>query len=201
MISIDGPHDLKSQAEKLGTEAGIAAAQWVFGDRTTPETYRRYAEGIADGDPAIMDSLSEPSLSGEWGDDYSERDLARDLGFSWNDDISPEADAWNAAASAGFWHEVERIARENNPDEPVDRRRDGIRYLMSNGDLRVPCSRYGSWTSDCAPVAWRIAYLVARETGGMPITHNDLDHAMGLVVNEHEDVAYLVRTYGHGMYR
>lgn len=188
-------------AEKIGTEAGIAAAQWVFSDRTTPRTYARYAEGIADGDPEVMDSLNEPSLSGEYSGDYDESDLRSDLGFSPDESIDAEADAFNQAASSAFWCEVERIARLHNPDEPVARRRDGIAYLTDGGDFRVPCSRYGRWSSDCAQVAWRVAYLVARETGGMPVTHNDLDHAMGLVVNDHDDVSYLVRTYGNRHYR
>lgn len=87
------------------------------------------------------------------------------------------------------------------------KRSEGIRYLTTDpdtgedtGHLRVPCSPYGSDGEDCAPVAWRVAYLVARETGS-EITTDDLDHAMGLVVNGHQDVAYLVRTYGHGHYR
>jgi len=202
MISIDGPHDLTSQAEKLGTEAGIAAAQWVFSDRTTPRTYARYAEGIADGDPEILDSLNEPSLSGEYSGDYTSSDLIFDLGIE-SEEIEYQdqlCEVWNQAASSAFWCEVERIARQNNPDEPVDRRRDGIRYLMDGGDCRVPCSRYGRYTSDCAEVAWRVAYLVAREQGE-PIHHRDLDHAMGLVVNDHDDVADIVRSIGHGMYR
>jgi hypothetical protein len=66
--------------------------------------------------------------------------------------------------------------------------------------LSVPCSRYGSDTADCAPVAWRLAYIVARETG-TPIDLDGLDHAMSLVVNDHEDVAYMVNQYGHGHYR
>jgi hypothetical protein len=191
-----------TRAEKLGYEAGIAAAGWVFSDRTTPLTYARYAEGIADGDPAILDSLREPSLSGEYSDDYKSSDLIYDLDVQ---DESTEyqdelCEAWNRAASESFWHEVERIARQNNPDEIITRRRDGIAYLVAGGDLRVPCSRYGSWTSDVAPVAWRVAFLVARECGEA-ITHERLDHAMGLVVNDSDDVAYMVRTYGHGMYR
>lgn len=80
-------------------------------------------------------------------------------------------------------------------------RRAAIEYLMKDGNLRVPCSRYGSDTEDCAPVAWRVAYLVNRETGeGLPITEEQLDHAMGLVVNDHDDVAYMVNTYGNGDY-
>ena len=84
--------------------------------------------------------------------------------------------------------------------QPIARKRDGIAYLMADGDLRVPCSRYGRWTSDCAPVAWRVAYLVARESGEA-ITREGLDHAMGMVVNDHDDVSYIVREYGNRHYR
>jgi hypothetical protein len=67
------------------------------------------------------------------------------------------------------------------------------------GHLRC-FSRYGSTSEDCAPVAWRLAYLLARETGE-EITRESLSHAMGLVVNEHDDVAEIIRQYGHRMYR
>jgi hypothetical protein len=83
------------------------------------------------------------------------------------------------------------------------KRAEGIAYLTNNGEdnaLRVPCSRYGKWTDDCAAVAWRFAYLVAREQGEA-ITIEGLDHAMGLVVNDHDDVKYIVNAYGHGHYR
>jgi hypothetical protein len=72
---------------------------------------------------------------------------------------------------------------------------DGIAFLTQDGNLAVPCSRYGRDSEDCAPVAWRVAYLVARETGEA-ITEESLDYAMSLVVNDHDDVAYMVRTYG-----
>lgn len=61
--------------------------------------------------------------------------------------------------------------------------------------LRVPCSRYGSIAADCAPVAVAVARIMARETGE-PMTLADLDHAMSLVVNDHDDVASLIRSYG-----
>jgi hypothetical protein len=86
------------------------------------------------------------------------------------------------------------------------KRREGIAYLTTDpdtgedtGGLYVPCSRYGRNSADCAPVAWRVAHLVARETGE-EITTESLDYAMGLVVNDHDDVAYLIRNYGHGHY-
>lgn len=95
------------------------------------------------------------------------------------------------------------VALEPTTRVDVERRRDGIAYLTNNGNddgLYVPCSRYGRNTRECAPVAWRLAYITSRETGE-GITTDDLDHAMGLVVNDHDDVAYMVREYGHGMYR
>ena len=61
-------------------------------------------------------------------------------------------------------------------------------------------SEYGRTSRDCAPVAWRLAYLMARETGE-DVTEDTLAHAMSLVVNEHPDVAYIVRNYGRGHYR
>jgi hypothetical protein len=86
------------------------------------------------------------------------------------------------------------------------RRRDGIAYLTTDpdtgedtGHLSVPASRYGRNSADCAPVAWRVAYLLARETGE-GITTESLDYAMSLVVNDHDDVAWLVNSYGHGHY-
>lgn len=61
-------------------------------------------------------------------------------------------------------------------------------------------STYGYYTDDCALVAWRLAYIIARATGD-EITLDALDHAMSMVVNSHDDVAYMIRTYGHRMYR
>lgn len=81
-------------------------------------------------------------------------------------------------------------------------RAEGIAYLTNNGEDDgdyVPCSRYGRNTADCAPVAWRLAYLIARETGEQ-VDVERLDHAMSLVVNDHEDVAYIIRNYGHRHY-
>lgn len=91
-------------------------------------------------------------------------------------------------------------------DMTFTRRRDGIAWLTTDAEtgedtgwLRVPCSRYGSTGEECAPVAWRLAYLVARETGE-EITADTLDWAMGLVVNDHDDVAYMINQYGRGDY-
>jgi hypothetical protein len=59
--------------------------------------------------------------------------------------------------------------------------------------------RYGSTSGDCAPVAWRLAYLMARESGE-DITKESLEHAMGMVVNESDSVAYIIREYGYRKY-
>lgn len=80
------------------------------------------------------------------------------------------------------------------------KRSQGIAYLEQEGNFRVPCSLYGRDTVECAPVAWRLAYIMHRETGE-EITEETLEHAMGLVVNDHDDVAYMIRSFGHGMYR
>lgn len=94
------------------------------------------------------------------------------------------------------WEVRDRVESE----ERAPKRREGIAYLtLDDPGAYVPCSRYGRNSADCAPVAWRLAYLVAREQGE-PITFDNLDHAMSLVVNDHDDVAYIIRKYGRGHY-
>jgi hypothetical protein len=72
---------------------------------------------------------------------------------------------------------------------------ESIDYLNREGDLRVPCSRYGTSTSDCAPVAYALADIVAEATGE-EITTSDLDYAMGLVVNDSDEVRTLIADHG-----
>lgn len=85
------------------------------------------------------------------------------------------------------------------------KRSEGIAHLLRDPRTGEDCSRdrvygrYGPTTADAAPVAWRLAYLIARNVGE-EITSQDLDYAMSLVVNEHDDVAYIVRTYGRSNY-
>lgn len=84
--------------------------------------------------------------------------------------------------------------------DDVPDRRTGLAFLQRYGSqLSVPCSRYGHSSAECSLVAWRVSYLMARESGE-PITFAGLDHAMGLVVNDHDDVDYLVRQYGRSDY-
>jgi hypothetical protein len=84
-------------------------------------------------------------------------------------------------------------------EERQPTRAEGLAYLTADQPHARCFSRFGSTSSECAPVAWRLAYLVAREQGE-PITFDGLEHAMGLVVNEHEDVSYMIRAYGRGWY-
>jgi hypothetical protein len=70
-------------------------------------------------------------------------------------------------------------------------------YLTKDGNDSVPCSRYGRDTRECALVAWIAASIVARECGE-DVTTRDLDYAMSLVVNDADDIAYLLTEYGEG---
>ena len=82
---------------------------------------------------------------------------------------------------------------------PITKRAEGIAYLLMNGNLAVPCSRYGRDTASCALVAWRLHHLLCRETGAQ-YSIPQLDHNMGLVVNDHDDVAYIIKNYGRSHY-
>jgi hypothetical protein len=196
--------NLTERAAGIGREHGRSAANWVFDGNTSRETYCRVLKGIEDIDPEVMDAYRVPDLSGEWEGNYTDPDLARDLeldtdDLAYDEILADAASTYLDAASEAFWAEVERIARQHVPPDTFGRRRDAIAYLMADGNLRVPCSRYGRDTAECAPVAWRVAYLVAREQGE-PVTREGLDHAMGLVVNDHDDVSYIVNAYGQGWY-
>jgi hypothetical protein len=69
---------------------------------------------------------------------------------------------------------------------------EAVEYLMAEGNFGVPCSRYGRDTLECAPIAWQVAGAWADESGHDDVTGDDLEYFMGLVVNDHDDVAYLL---------
>ena len=101
---------LASDAEDLGRDAGKAAASWMFDGNTTERAYRRVLHGIEEGDPQVLDAWQPPAPSD--GEDYTEADLAADLGLA--DRAPAMADAVAAyldAASESLWHEAERLAR------------------------------------------------------------------------------------------
>jgi hypothetical protein len=73
---------------------------------------------------------------------------------------------------------------------------EAIEYLTKDGPgLRVPCSRYGRTSAECAPVAYHAAMIVARECGD-EVIEQDLDYAMYCVVNNLDDIQNLFDEYG-----
>lgn len=72
---------------------------------------------------------------------------------------------------------------------------EAVTYLLADGDLGVPCSRYGRTTSDCIPVAYALAEIVG-DSNGAPVDVDLLDSCMSLVVNDHDDVESIIREHG-----
>jgi len=70
-----------------------------------------------------------------------------------------------------------------------------IDYLNREGNFRVPCSRYGRDTAECARVAYA-SDVIASSMNGEGMSETSLDYMMGLVVNDSDDVEYLIREYG-----
>lgn len=67
-------------ARELGAQHGRKAASWLDIDESNAA---RILAGITDGDPAIMDILPSPDLSGQWADSLTGPELV--------------SDAWDAA--------------------------------------------------------------------------------------------------------
>lgn len=65
---------------------------------------------------------------------------------------------------------------------PVPNRRTALAYLLADGDLIVPCSRYGTTTAECAAVAWQVFRSMA--AAGCDDTYEALDSVMAAVVND-----------------
>lgn len=63
-------------AETLGAEHGRNAAGWYNID--TAPAAQAILRGIADGDPAVLDTLPHADLSGEWSDTLTGPALYRD---------------------------------------------------------------------------------------------------------------------------
>lgn len=70
-------------------------------------------------------------------------------------------------------------------------RAEGIAFLNREGNLAVPGGRYGWDTESCSPIAWDLAEVIA-DANGDPVTKDELESCMGLVVNSHDDVAFLL---------
>jgi hypothetical protein len=78
-------------------------------------------KGLDAGDPAVYNRFREPSFSGEYAGDYTERELCDDIGVDYDlsstEEVDEIADAWLDAARGEFWGEVERTARRNVKEE------------------------------------------------------------------------------------
>ncbi len=70
-----------AKAEEDGYSAGVAAGSWVVDGNTSEATARRILEGIAEGDPVVMDSLPSSPLSGEWADGLTPASLLAEYGL------------------------------------------------------------------------------------------------------------------------
>ena len=73
-------------------------------------------------------------------------------------------------------------------------RAEAIAYLEEDGGATPGCI-YGNHSEDCAPLAYVLARIVC-DANGEPVNRDALDHAMGLVVNSHDDVQSLIREHG-----
>ncbi len=95
----------ETKAANDGREIGAAAALWTLDGNTDDRAVAVVCKMFADGDPAVYDVFSGPSLSGEWaGESISE--------ISGRGDWSPTDDActaWEDAASDAFWSRVEAL--------------------------------------------------------------------------------------------
>lgn len=104
----------EQRAAKIGRNAGVAAASWVFDGNTTQETYKSFLAAIEGGDPLILDSVRTPDLSGEFAGDYTPGRLLHDvnaMGKVSEERKSTIAEAWENAAGDAFWAEIERACR------------------------------------------------------------------------------------------
>lgn len=87
--------------------------------------------------------------------------------------------------------EDSRLCEDCIEQEPLEDVEEIEKYLCAGRNLDVPCSRYGTDTKSCAPVAALLALIIC-ECNGDEVRRADADHAMGLVVNDQEDVARLI---------
>lgn len=98
-------------ARRIGEREGQAAGSWVIDGNTTAETIRAIAQGLDDGDPAILDALPLAPPFDVFG--YALEEIGQEIGA----EIDPEdtagtdallsafAEGWNDGATA----EIERM--------------------------------------------------------------------------------------------
>lgn len=94
-----------AEASRLGDQDGLSAAGWIEDDALP-----MLMAGYRDGDPAILDLLPMPDLSGEWADGRTWYSLARECGLDpeRGEDYALEVcdtfeDAFNTAVEREVW--------------------------------------------------------------------------------------------------
>lgn len=100
-------------ARRYGHNAGLDAASWL--EITDNAHAARLLRMIENGDPAVEYWLPrEPTLSGEYADDYTESDLLRDIGYPGDfDTLAADGyvTAYLDAASVAYWRAIEGTLR------------------------------------------------------------------------------------------
>lgn len=83
------------RAAHLGVEHGRNAADWLIDGNTDDPAgvLERYIRGLDEGDPAVMDYLPWPDLSGEWADGMTAYRLALECGLD-DADLDPDTLAY-----------------------------------------------------------------------------------------------------------
>lgn len=140
----------------------------------------------------------------DWIMEYEEEnrnrinEMIRNGSYEWSDgELFCYSDrTWSMQSGEPFWEDSDYVWTRSDALWALTHDEDGI----DTGGLYVPGSPYGRTSEDVAPVAYRMAYLLARESGE-PMSWESLDHCMSLVVNDYDEVPYIIRTYGHGHYR
>jgi hypothetical protein len=88
-----------------------------------------------------------------------------------------------------------------DPSTPITCERDARYYLTRRGTvghLRT-FSRFGQTTDECVEAAYLVALVHVLEDGRVTMSGQELDDAMGLVVNDADGIADLL-TYGAQVY-
>lgn len=104
------PFTPEHRVYEVAQDNGKSAASWV----DTSTNPAAILKGIEDCDPMVMDAFRVPDLSGEYADDYSERDLLSDAGWVEHDGTALRdalVEQYLTDVSDAFWSEVERMAR------------------------------------------------------------------------------------------
>lgn len=114
--------DAYSRAAEIGAADGLSAASWFFDGNTSRETFVAILAGIDDGDPAILDTLPAPDLSGEWADSRTPRSLAAACGLTGEhpdvlDIVSGLCDEYEQAFNRAADAEIVRVATLQTTEE------------------------------------------------------------------------------------